>query len=523
MNLTKFFAITFFTFILALSAFAADRALVIGIEHYLDERKCNSAMDNLKQGCVTPTFGGIADAKALERLAEERFGFNRSEIRTLKESQATANNIRDSFKEWLIKGTNPGDRVFFFYSGHGARIKDDGDDEDDKMDEILAPFDIQTRPSIANFIRDDEINEWIAALAGRQVVMVFDSCHSGTISRSINTKREKFSKYLITEDVPISRGGITDTFSDVPKQIQTRDLSTVTDKYMGGKIPNVVVISATEAYQQAMWFDANGSTCGTNPRDANYRGALAYLFEKVYQTGNPTLTELKSQLKKGMSALGENGTNQLCPAETGYQIPELEFNKTLANKTLWGMTNAATLQPNWEDSALTALQNPLGKLGVKIQTNNSATNFKIGETIPYSVTLNQSSYVYVVVFSRQDVATVIFPFIDPENSKQTNNFLMQGVQQLPDGISTCPVGKDVWVVIASNKRISSLENLPFGTQYSWQAVLDKIGAKDLATNLSTIAQTRGVLPASTKLNAEDWQTSTFTTYTLPGNTSCPKE
>lgn len=507
MNLSKIFVVVCLIGGLAISAFGADRALVIGVEHYKDESKCNEAMDNLNEGCVTPTFGGIADAVSMEKLLQTKFGFARGAIRTLTEKQATAANIRDSFQNWLIAGTNPGDRVFVFYSGHGARIPDNNNDEDDGKDEVIAPFDVQTIPKLTNIILDDEINQWIAALSGRQVIMVFDSCHSGTISRTLGSKSAKFSKYLITENLAERTAktartrSMTDEFSAVPPVGKTRDLSTVVDKYLDKKTPNVVVVSASQAYQQAMWFDANGSICGANPPSVNNRGALTYLFEKVYETKNPTLAELDRELKKGMAALGKEGTNQLCPADTGYQVPVVEFGKENANQTL-----AAT---TWTQSPIVALLNPLSEIKLELNVKAPNNTYRIGEDINYAVTVSEDVFIYVVVFSEKDVATVIFP-----NADNKQNFFTKGTINLPTAEAAEPLGKDVWITIASKKRISGLENVPAGEEFKWCEVYAKINVKELQTNLENVVRTRGVT-AGSKLQISDWQTASAVMTTLP--------
>lgn len=501
MNLTKILTVIGLMLGTALAATATDRVLIIGIEHYRDEKKCNAEMNNLQEGCVTPTYGGVSDALAMEKLAREKFVFPKNSIRILKESEATAANIRDSFKNWIIRDTRPGDRVFVFYSGHGARVKDDGTDESDEKDEILAPFDIQTVPALSNFIRDDEINEWIAALTGRQVVMVFDSCHSGTISRSFG----KSGKYLITEEIIKSRS-FTDQFSDVPKITRSYDLSTTVDKYMSDKTPNVVVISAAQAYQQAMWFDANGSKCGVDPPNANYRGALAFLFEKIYQNGNPTLSQLDAELKNQMLKLGKAGTGQLCPANNEYQVPVVEYGSNRANATLWN-NNSAT--PNWTQSVSAELQNPLSKIDVRLAFSSLNNSYRIGDNINYTVTVREEVYLYVIVFSEKNIATVIYPYSeDQQKPKSVGTYNFSGNAQEP-------LGKDVWVVIASRKSLPNLENLPVNKLYSWQEIYDKIGVNKMQTQIQQIARTRGVGVPSGELKDTDWQTTTAVMETLP--------
>lgn len=134
-----------------------------------------------------PTPGAEADVRETTALLIEKYGFQSSEIKVLLREQATAQNIRDAFRSWLIQGTRPGERVFFYYSGHGKTVDDvDGDEAQrtpgDTKDEALAPYDVSA-DSPESVIIDDELSVMINQLSGRMALLVFDSCFSGTISR----------------------------------------------------------------------------------------------------------------------------------------------------------------------------------------------------------------------------------------------------------------------------------------------------------------------------------------------------
>ena len=61
-----------------------------------------------------------ADARAMEQLIKSVYKF--AEVKVLINEEATASNIERWFRSWLIAGTQPGDRVFFFYAGQGSNI-----------------------------------------------------------------------------------------------------------------------------------------------------------------------------------------------------------------------------------------------------------------------------------------------------------------------------------------------------------------------------------------------------------------
>lgn len=148
---------------------AENRALIIGINKYKFINQLN---------------GAVSDARNIQQLIRDVGNYKPTQIRLLTDLQATRQGILDGFR-WLVEGTQPGDRVFFYFSGHGAQIKDTitDADEDDGIDETLCPVD--TTAARRDMVIDDEINKFLQQLTGRQVLIVVDACHSGTIEKSI--------------------------------------------------------------------------------------------------------------------------------------------------------------------------------------------------------------------------------------------------------------------------------------------------------------------------------------------------
>lgn len=88
----------------------------------------------------------------------------------------------------------PGDFVYLHFSGHGSQAPARNPDAElDGLDELFLPVDIgpwnDAVGEVQNALVDDEIGEMIAALraAGADVWAVFDSCHSGTVTRAAPT------------------------------------------------------------------------------------------------------------------------------------------------------------------------------------------------------------------------------------------------------------------------------------------------------------------------------------------------
>jgi hypothetical protein len=127
-----------------------------------------------KNGC----WGCELDAENIERILEG-VGY---EIKVLKTREATADNILGSLKEAMNNLTSE-DIFVFYYSGHGGQQPDANStlkDEVDGKDETLVVYDRQ--------IIDDELDPiWLSAPAGARILMISDSCNSGTNYRSMMT------------------------------------------------------------------------------------------------------------------------------------------------------------------------------------------------------------------------------------------------------------------------------------------------------------------------------------------------
>jgi len=218
---------------------AQDRALLVGIDTYQ---------------YVSPLRGSKTDVEEMVQFIQKVWNYQSNQIRTLVDEQATRENILNSIDDWLIKGTQPGDRVFFYYSGHGYYIWDDNGDESDGYDETLCP--VETKITSETMIRDDEIEARLRRLEGRKVMVVIDACHSGTVTRTL-TKRKATS----TIKIPVLK---SQYFFDEPKP-STRSIKKP-DGFISSSL-DVIAYSAVAPNQVAL-VDTE------NP----YRGVFTHRF-----------------------------------------------------------------------------------------------------------------------------------------------------------------------------------------------------------------------------------------------------
>jgi len=138
----------------------ALRALCIGINNY-------PGTGSDLNGCVNDANDWAAELR--------RRGFD---VATLVDGSATGSRIRQGVKK-LIAAGDPGDTLVVQFSGHGSFVPDADGEEPDGADECLCPTDTWN-----GYITDDELFRLLAARRdGVHVVMIADSCHSGTISK----------------------------------------------------------------------------------------------------------------------------------------------------------------------------------------------------------------------------------------------------------------------------------------------------------------------------------------------------
>jgi len=105
--------------------------------------------------------------------------------RVLANREVTHDRVKQEITEWLSQASTEV-TVLIYYSGHGSRKRDSNNDEADGYDETLVPWDYASK---RQFIVDDELREWLLELKAHRVVLILDSCHSGTMERNALTAR----------------------------------------------------------------------------------------------------------------------------------------------------------------------------------------------------------------------------------------------------------------------------------------------------------------------------------------------
>jgi hypothetical protein len=361
------------------------------------------------------------------------------------------------------------------------------------------PFDVDERPE--SQIRDDETNRLVAALAGRMVVMVFDSCHSGTISRALGQSgaAQDTVKYLppLTElaalKITRSRGGGDPQGYAVEGDRQSRDLKLVSVPVDRQSLPTagLIVVSAAQSGQLARWIQTG----------SGYRGALSYLFNETQREKPLTLRKLEGEVRKRM---GDLYLQRKVPAP---QDPVFEVfgPEALYDEPLFASGQA---------DLLGVMTNPNSTIRLGLRTLDGQTQYRIGEKISYEVTADRTGYLYLLVFSADDKAGCLFPNNEaPENQ---DNRVTAGAQRIPKAKSFYaqePVGKDVVVALLSSQKL----NLVYGEDYSWDDIFDRLKSKKFFDYVTTRGQTAkkpqsGAPPAT--LDQVEWQAASLVLFAV---------
>lgn len=172
------FATLVFIALLALPANAqpARRALLIGIDDYTAS---TLPVVGPKQHSGWPDLQGSAnDVRILTEMLVLRYGFERKDIVTLTNQQATREAILRAIEQHLIRPAQKGDVVFYYFAGHGAQVPNAASDEPDRLDESIVPADSRRG---AEDIRDKELRPLFNRILdrGAHLTLLLDHCHSG--------------------------------------------------------------------------------------------------------------------------------------------------------------------------------------------------------------------------------------------------------------------------------------------------------------------------------------------------------
>ena len=201
-------------------------------------------------------YGCINDTANIQQMLAAKFGYPLFTIMTDKtEKRPSKQNILDELTQLLVRSKS-GDNLFFLYSGHGTNMVDLNKDEADGQDELIVPIDaIGGNRQLC--IVDDELHRLIQThlKKGVKLVMLFDSCFSGTI---VDLKYT----YLVDDGLG-SNPIVNETTNDTPGQVFVisgcKDSQTSADAYVNYNNKNMYSGAMTYSFLNAINTDPHMS------------------------------------------------------------------------------------------------------------------------------------------------------------------------------------------------------------------------------------------------------------------------
>ena len=366
------------TIIPALAALAEQRALLVGVGKY-----AVSGID----------LPGID--LDLERMQDTLnvMGFEDSQIRQLLDGDATSKNVIRGFEIWLKQGVKAEDRIVFYFSGHGSNTPDLDGDEPDGVDEVLVTHDVRRikqngRPALSGVVTDDKLAALIADIPSKNIWIIVDACHSGTVSRGLT-----MDNMTLGEDTVFVKSF---TYTGMPEGKQF-----VFDREFekGGEM-NFVSISAAADGEKAI---------GTS-RGGVFTIGMTEAITRISKTGG---TVTVNQLRDYAGQYIKEHVD-----ESRVHNPQVNGSEELATGALQVVPVTAENGPNRR-----RLIQLVAEQKKEFELASSKTTYVIDDPVEISMDIPIDGYLNLVTVDSQDNATVLFPNeFNPENAVKEGSF-----------------------------------------------------------------------------------------------------
>lgn len=238
-------------------------------------------IDPAHYGSKYALTGCINDAKDMLAIAGEK-KFDESYI--LSDQQGTSANVLAHLSK-AAKKLKKNDMLFLTYSGHGSYVWDNNGDEADGKDETWCLYD--------RMLIDDELAlYWSRFKDGVKILMVSDSCHSGTVSR-VMTKEGK----LVDATPAAGTRGIKKGPAIYEKNRAVYAKVPVTEKNIAkgtGIKATVILLSGCQDNQTSLDGKRNGlftekllKVYNKNTFEGNYAGLLTKILKLMPANQSP--------------------------------------------------------------------------------------------------------------------------------------------------------------------------------------------------------------------------------------------
>lgn len=302
------------------------RAFIVGIN---DFTRASWAL----RGCINDTI-------EMQELLKTYFQFQAEDIRVLQNHGATKAGIHEGLK-WLLSdydGDGSDVRVFHF-SSHGTQVEDQDDDEWERKDEVIVPYDHDWDDPF----RDDYLWHYFKEIPENvNFTFVADCCHSGNIQRAA-FDIEFRPRYLYPPIEVDDR--IRDMQQERDNQLRTYQAAQMAQLMQGvptdqwaAKFEEFLKLTQEQFMQEhfaIVHFERHFLLAACESRqtaadariEGEWRGAMTWALSKAIVESNGDLTYEELIARAGANLKGYDQKPQLeCPTE----LREIKFLAPLA-------------------------------------------------------------------------------------------------------------------------------------------------------------------------------------------------
>lgn len=234
---------------------------------------------------ITPLQAAVNDARWWSEYAQQQS----YQTTPLYNEQATIGAVRDKLQQYAAAMV-PGDLLLLTYSGHGGELFNEKPDSIDreKMDQTWCLYDEQ--------MLDDELYEAFRQFReGTRIVVVADSCHSGTITKAAENDLSKW----LEEGMSIQKQSAGRASRQLPQEVQQRVINKSYEKVYAPKIKKFKRVSKQAGVKAAVKLLA---ACQDNQvtYDGEQHGIFTEALRRLLEgTARPqTAEELIAGVKK---------------------------------------------------------------------------------------------------------------------------------------------------------------------------------------------------------------------------------
>ncbi|MEM6427865.1 MAG: caspase family protein [Deinococcota bacterium] len=416
------------------TAYAGNRALLIGISEYQ-----NSAI-NLR--------GPNTDLLLMQEVAS-RLGFSAAQTLTLRNAEADQASILSSLDRWLVEGVTSEDQVLLFFSGHGYQLLDDNGDEADGCDEAWLSHDMKP-------VSDDVLAEVLARSPAGRVLVIVDSCFSGTMTRSYQPNQTTPSQVTLSTNVLRSKlWRAAANLPCAPLAAEAGQLELATNAPN-----NVLALSAAAASELA--YDALANNRGSVFTQALYEQVLRHDQEGLPLSLMSLQQLIAADIASTLQGLGyPPHVPQLSGPPAWLTADILRFGMLEAALVDSADANRASLTgPFGELSRYASELVPTRQFNVDVQTN--AARYRINDPVTLQVSSPRAGYLYLLGQASDGSVYVVFPNqLAPDNSLQAATAVTIPGPGWPEFSlsATEPAGQNYLLAIVTDRPMQPLHQL----------------------------------------------------------------